>query len=131
MQHVTRAEPIGQHPPPLHAESGERRAGAEAGGESRIIRPPRHDLHLRSSLCMISLTHIIRGFEMSQPELIRLHQQFTADAAGAKLQLRDSYEHLLLSLRRIIESHGPTRAHHDWVSQDESIRSSPPTVPAG
>ena len=50
---------------------------------------------------------------MSQTDLIRLHQQFSADAVESQLELRDSYDHLLLSLRRLIESHGPTQEYQD------------------
>ncbi len=68
---------------------------------------------------------------MNQDELIRLHQQFKADAADADLQLRDSYEHLLLALRRIIESHGPMGAYHEWVvSRDTPTELDPHVVPA-
>jgi hypothetical protein len=68
---------------------------------------------------------------MNQAELIRLHQQFTADAVESPSDLRDSYEHLLLSLRRIIESHGPMGAYHEWVSQDESSEPLPLVAPVG
>jgi hypothetical protein len=53
---------------------------------------------------------------MNQEELIRLHQQFTADAAEADGYRRGHYEHLLHSLGRLIEAGGPTAEWREWVT---------------
>ena len=67
---------------------------------------------------------------MNQRELIHLHRQLSADAAEADDYRRGHYEHLLLSLGKVIESHGPTDDYCDRVSSASPTESSPLVVPA-
>lgn len=62
---------------------------------------------------------------MSQSELIRLHQQFATDAAEADDYRRGHYEHLLVSLNRLIESHGPTPEYQEWTNSTSPTESRP------
>lgn len=65
---------------------------------------------------------------MSQTELIRLHDQFVSEMATADTYLRGHYQHLLLSLGRLIESHGPTREYTEWFSSTAPTQFSPPVL---
>jgi hypothetical protein len=47
--------------------------------------------------------------EISQEEIIRLYERFAAAGEDADRYLRAHYEHLLLSLKRLGESFGPTK----------------------
>lgn len=57
---------------------------------------------------------------MSQTELIQLHGRFAADAGTADEYRRGHYEHLLASLARLIEFHGPTAEYHGFARAAES-----------
>jgi hypothetical protein len=56
-----------------------------------------------------------------QTELIELHKRMKGDQeACEEAGLRAHYEHLLLSLRKVIESHGPTPEYYKWINSASS-----------
>lgn len=56
-----------------------------------------------------------------QTELIDLHERMRKEQNGcSNSELYAHYEHLLLSLRKIIESHGPTPEYYEWINSISS-----------
>jgi len=52
-----------------------------------------------------------------QTELIILHDEMRREQeVCGHAGLRSHYDHLLLSLRKIIEFHGPTTEYEAWIS---------------
>src|ERR1700730_13483355 len=56
---------------------------------------------------MKNKTTAVMNARTDQEELIRLYEQFCAEEKTADDDLRGHYEHLLHSLMRLAESHGP------------------------
>lgn len=70
------------------------------------------------------------AFPISQIELIRLHKLFSAAAEEADGYREGHYEHLLLSLNKLIEEQGPTKEYNEWVTSASSNESYPQASPA-
>jgi len=68
------------------------------------------------------------GTKMTQTEMIELHKQFTDGMATADNSNRGHYEHVLLSLGKLIESHGPTREYAAWSSSTSPTESDQPVL---
>lgn len=55
---------------------------------------------------------------MTQEDLIVIHQQLKQDSESCDcIELRAHYEHILMGLERLIESHGPTELYQHWLIQ--------------
>ena len=59
---------------------------------------------------------------LTQAELIGFHRRLSADMIGrthpkANDYVRGHYEHLLMSLQRLIEMHGPTEELFAWMDE--------------
>jgi hypothetical protein len=55
---------------------------------------------------------------MTQIELIQLHGQIQDEAQACDSPLLSAhYDHMLLALRALIESHGPTMEYYEWLVQ--------------
>jgi len=51
-----------------------------------------------------------------QDRLIALHEELTAEMEKSNGLVRGHYEHLLLALKRVIESYGPSDSYRQWIS---------------
>lgn len=66
---------------------------------------------------------------MTQEELIEIHTKLAADVGKADDYRRGHYDHLLLSLKVVIEMHGPTPAYYAWRDQANFSQYMLPTWP--
>jgi hypothetical protein len=56
------------------------------------------------------------GGNIRQLKLITLYSALSREAKDADVFLKGHYEHLLLSLKRLIESYGPSPDYERWVN---------------
>jgi len=62
-----------------------------------------------------------RNDTTTQADLIDFHKQMSRDRELCEwAELRAHYEHILLGLRKLIESHGPTSEYLEWTTSAHS-----------
>ena len=63
----------------------------------------------------------MQAMPTKQTELIDLHKRLKGEQEACENSgLYAHYEHILFSLRKIIESFGPTPEYHEWTSSISS-----------
>lgn len=65
--------------------------------------------------------NINEGGNIRQLKLITLYSALSREAKDADIYLKGHYEHLLLSLKRLIESYGPSPDYERWVNSISAI----------